>query len=100
MQQRPERPTLKVIDGGRSQPISSGHPDDIERLLVQLREAGTMLAAQITQLRERLDQAELQAELALVAERFARNEVDQAQAQLDGRRWSLWRRLLWAIRGH
>jgi len=69
MRQRPERPTLKVIDGGQDRPIPIGHPDHLERLLVQLRESGPKLAALIELLRERVDQAEMQAELALIADR-------------------------------
>jgi hypothetical protein len=70
------------------------------RLAEQLREAGAILTAQFEQMRKRLDQVELQAELALMAERIARRENDELRAQLDGRQWSLWRRFLWVIRGH
>ena len=38
------------------------------------------------------------AELALLAERIARKEADRLRTQLEGRQWSLWRRLRWALR--
>ena len=96
---RTERPMLQVIEGAQGQPIIS-QPIDPVRLAEQLRETGAILADELQQLRERLDQVEQQAELALVAERIARREADQLRARLDGRQWSLWRRFLWVIRGY
>ena len=87
------RPPLKVIDGGQGQPI------DPERLVEQLRSAGAMLATQWELLRARVERAEQHAELAQLAERIARQELDQLRAQFDTRQWNLWRRLLWVLRG-
>ena len=87
------RPPLKVIDGGQEQPIEP------ERLAEQIRSAGAQLAAQFELLRARVERAEQHAELAQLAERIARQELDQLRAQLDTREWSLWRRLRWVLRG-
>jgi hypothetical protein len=89
----PLRPPLKVIDGGQGQPI------DPAQLVEQLRSAGAMLTAQFELLRARAERAEQHAELAVIAERLARRELDQLRAELDIRQWSLWRRLRWALRG-
>ena len=96
---RTERPTLQVIEGGHGQPVIS-QAIDLVRLAEELRETGAILAAELRQLRERLDQVEQQAELALLAERIARREADQLRARLDGRQWSLSRRFLWVTRGY
>ena len=61
--------------------------------------AGAMLTAQFELLRARAERAEQHAELAVIAERIARRELDQLRAELDIRQWSLWRRLRWALRG-
>jgi hypothetical protein len=87
----PLRPPLKVIEGGQDQPL------DPERLVEQLRTAGAMLTAQFELLRARAERAEQHAELAQLGERIARQELDRLRAQLDGRQWSLWRRLRWAL---
>jgi hypothetical protein len=87
------RPPLKVMDGGQEQPIEP------ERLAEQIRSAGAQLAAQFELLRARVERAEQHAELAQLAERIARQELDQLRAQLDTRQWSLWRRLRWVLRG-
>jgi hypothetical protein len=89
----PLRPPLKVIDGGQGQPI------DPAQLVEQLRSAGAMLTAQFELLRARAERAEQHAELAVIAERLARRELDQLRAELDIRQWGLWRRLLWVLRG-
>jgi hypothetical protein len=96
-QRRTERPTLKVIEGGagHGQPIDQ--PINLEHIIEQLHESGARLLTEFGQLRERVQRAERQAELALLAERTARQELDQLRTQLDGRQWSLWRRLRWAL---
>jgi hypothetical protein len=92
------RPTLKVIEGGAGHGHPVDRPADVEHVIEQLHEAGARLLAEFGRLRERAQRAERQAELALLAERIARKEADRLRTQLEGRQWSLWRRLRWALR--
>jgi hypothetical protein len=78
------RPPLKVIDGGQEQLIEPEH------LAEQIRSAGAQLAAQFELLRARVERAEQHAELAQLAERIARQELDQLRAELDARKQRGW----------
>jgi hypothetical protein len=95
MQQRRKaaRPALRVIEGGGDQVIDRAAVDE-------LREARERIERQLEHERERAARAEERAEEALTAERIAREEAAWLRARLEAQRWSLWRRLLWAIRGY
>jgi hypothetical protein len=94
---RTERPTLKVIEGGAGHGHPIDRPADVEHVIEQLHEAGARLLVEFGRLRERAQRAERQAELAQLAERIARKEVDWLRTQLDGRQRRPWRRLRWAL---
>jgi hypothetical protein len=90
---RAKRPTLKVIEGGAGRSQPTDQPIDLELIIEQLHEAGARLLAEFGRLRERAQRAERQAELALTAERIARDEAAGLRAELDARKqWGLWRR--------